>query len=82
MVQLQAGSGKLLPVLMGRNNGPIKAALYTYIEDKVPGEMRGHSMYDIAEVDGNDAAIARTKYLAESVILLVAPKIYWSVAKP
>ena len=58
MIQLQADSGKLLPVMMAPNNGPIKALLlYTYIEDKVPGEMRGHSIYDIAEVDGNDDAI-------------------------
>ena len=57
-------------------------ALYTYIEDKVPGEMRGHSIYDIAEVDGNDAAIARTKYLAEVGNALGGAGVYWSVAKP
>ena len=57
-------------------------ALYTNLEDKAPGEMRGHSIYDIAEVDGSDAAIARTKYLAEVGNALGGAGVYWSVAKP
>ena len=57
-------------------------ALYTNLEDQAPGEMRGHSIYDIAEVDGSDDAIARTKYLAEVGNALGGAGVYWSVAKP
>ena len=33
-------------------------------------------------IDGNDAAIARTKYLAEVGNALGGAGVYWSVAKP
>ena len=42
--------------------------------------MRGHSLYDIADVDGDEEAIARTKYLAEVGNALGGAGIYWSVA--
>lgn len=57
-------------------------ALYTNASDETPGQMRGHSIYDIADVDGSEAAIARTKYLAEVGNALGGAGIYWSVAKP
>ena len=57
-------------------------ALYTNSEDKSAGQMRGHSLYDIADVDGDEEAIARTKYLAEVGNALGGAGIYWSVAKP
>ena len=57
-------------------------ALYTNSEDKSAGQMRGHSLYDIADVDGYEEAIARTKYLAEVGNALGGAGIYWSVAKP
>ncbi len=57
-------------------------ALYTNSEDKSAGQMRGHSLYDIADVDGDEQAISRTKYLAEVGNALGGAGIYWSVAKP
>ena len=57
-------------------------ALYTNSEDEAAGEMRGHSIYEIADVDGDKEVIARTKYLAEVGNALGGAGIYWSVAKP
>lgn len=57
-------------------------ALYTFNEDEAAGHMRGHSLYDIADVDGDEAAIARTKQLAEVGNALGGAGVYWSVAKP
>ena len=57
-------------------------ALYTNNEDDAAGQMRGHSIYDIADVDGDEVAIARTKHLAEVGNALGGAGVYWSVAKP
>jgi len=57
-------------------------ALYTNNEDEAAGQMRGHSIYDIADVDGDEVAIARTKHLAEVGNALGGAGVYWSVAKP
>ena len=46
------------------------------------GQMRGHDIYDIADVDGDEAAISRTKHLAEVGNALGGAGVYWSVAKP
>ncbi|NKB32740.1 MAG: hypothetical protein GKR91_06545 [Pseudomonadales bacterium] len=57
-------------------------ALYTNSYDEAPGQMLGHSIYEIADVDGDEAAIARTKQLAEVGNALGGAGVYWSVAKP
>ena len=57
-------------------------ALYTNSEDVASGQMRGHDIYDIADVDGDEAAISRTKHLAEVGNALGGAGVYWSVAKP
>jgi len=57
-------------------------ALYTNSEDEASGQMHGHSIYDIADVDGDEAVIARTKLLAEVGNALGGAGVYWSVAKP
>lgn len=57
-------------------------ALYTNSDDNAVGQMNGHSIYDIADVDGDEEATARTKLLAEVGNALGGAGVYWSVAKP
>jgi predicted lipoprotein with Yx(FWY)xxD motif len=57
-------------------------ALYTHSNDQSPGHMRGHSLYDIADVDGDSEALARTRLLAEVGNAMGGAGIYWSIAKP
>ena len=57
-------------------------ALYTHNNDESPGHMRGHSLYDIADVDGDLEALARTRLLAEVGNAMGGAGIYWSIAKP
>jgi predicted lipoprotein with Yx(FWY)xxD motif len=57
-------------------------ALYTYHDDQTPGQIRGHSLYDIADVDGDAQAIARAHLLAEIGNAPGGAGIYWSIAKP
>ena len=57
-------------------------AVYTNNFDTEPGQMHGHSIYEIADVDGDEAAIARTKLLAEVGNAMGGAGVYWSVAKP
>ena len=57
-------------------------AVYTYTDDQADGDMRGHSLYDIGQIDGDTDAIARTKMLAEIGNASGGAGIYWSVVKP
>ena len=57
-------------------------AVYTYGDDQAYGDMRGHSLYDIGQIDGDTDAIARTKMLAEVGNATGGAGIYWSVVKP
>ena len=57
-------------------------ALYTHSYDEVPGHIRGHSLYDIADVDGDIEALARTAMLARVGNASGGAAVYWSVAKP
>ena len=57
-------------------------ALYTFSDDEALGDIRGHSLYDIAYVDGDNDAINRTKMLAELGNATGGAGIYWSVVKP
>ena len=57
-------------------------AVYTYSDDQAEGDMRGHSLYDIGQIDGNTDAIARTKMLADIGNATGGAGIYWSVVKP
>lgn len=57
-------------------------ALYTYAGDESIGQIRGHNLYEIADVDGDAAAIARTRLLAEVGNAMGGAGIYWSIAKP
>jgi predicted lipoprotein with Yx(FWY)xxD motif len=57
-------------------------ALYTHRYDEVPGHMRGHRLYDIADVDGDVEELARTKMLARVGNAAGGAAVYWSVAKP
>lgn len=77
------GFWEVVTRLDGRRQWAYKGfALYTSIADQGAGQMNGHSIYDIAEVDGNEAATARTKLLAEVGNALGGAGVYWSVAKP
>ena len=57
-------------------------ALYTHNDDETLGHIRGHSLYDIADVDGDKEALARTRFLAEVGNAMGGAGIYWSIAKP
>lgn len=57
-------------------------AVYTYTDDEADGDMRGHSLYDIGQIDGDAEAVARTKMLAEVGNATGGAGIYWSVVKP
>jgi len=57
-------------------------ALYSYYDDQAPGQIRGHNLYDIADVDGDAESIARTRLLAEVGNATGGAGIYWSLAKP
>jgi predicted lipoprotein with Yx(FWY)xxD motif len=57
-------------------------ALYTHNDDETLGHIRGHSLYDIADVDGNEEALTRTRFLAKVGNAMGGAGIYWSIAKP
>jgi len=57
-------------------------ALYTHSYDEVPGHLRGHSLYDIADVDGDVDAFERSAMLARVSGTASGAAVYWSVAKP
>ena len=57
-------------------------ALYTHSYDEAIGHIRGHSLYDIADVDGDEEALERTLMLARVGNAMGGAGVYWSIAKP
>ena len=57
-------------------------ALYTYRGDEAPGQIRGHSIYEFANVGDSDADVERATMLARVGNAPGGAGVYWSIAKP
>jgi predicted lipoprotein with Yx(FWY)xxD motif len=80
---IASGFWEIVPRQDGTRQWAYKGfALYTYNEDQGPGQIRGHNLYDIADVDGDAESMARTRLLAEVGNAPGGAGIYWSLAKP